>query len=493
MARPDYVPADAEDITNHGAVTNPTDPSDGSYSTNRSAIISAADAAGSEGAIYVPEGTYYFGEDDQNAWIVFGSHTTATGISVYGDGPEKSTLAMTEHVPETAIATLLRYDNDVYDTTATTVEYRGIKIDGNQRNLGDHYSNNVGSIGIRTESGNSEMTIRLEEAWVYDTYNAGVRHYEGNLEAYYSTFERCGLGVERDSPSGNDASIDHCIVPIPNADKTATIERCEFLNTPGNAVDAGGNGSIETYWSWGSGLGTGWYKLQDCDTYIIENTYMEPNTTELENLVSDPSYEDGFVGRRSPFYIISGDDSVLPFVRTDHIKVVSTTHQPVSLYDHNSRTTPNVEWHGDMIAFHDTTKIDTRDEVVNSSDTLDFESVDIGRLSAHDCHTTDIFNITGDGTIDQVNHNNSGSLGSTGNITVNTNNSGGAAFEPDVPVQSEVGYDGKSGDGGDTGGDTTYDAEGSLQTVTTSYSDSAAPGVVATSSGVVQTIDGSGQ
>lgn len=305
MTRPEYVPDDAEDITNYGAVSNPDDPADGSYSTNRQAIIDAMSAAGRNGSIYVPSGTYYFGEDDSNSWIRIGAMTPA-GISIYGDGPGNSELAMTEHVPAGGIATMFDYLDDEYTSSTTTVTYQEIRLNGNADNLPNLNSNNVGSLGINIRSGNSELTLELKRVHIYNTYNTGVRTAGSGMTADYCTFERAGFGVENDSDGD---SIDHLTVPGPYAadNNTAVFRDCEFLLTPGNACDPAGDGQVEFYRCWGEGLGTGMLKLE-YNSVHVENVFMRMNTPELENLITNQSRP--FDGRVAIYSMDGGVSSV---------------------------------------------------------------------------------------------------------------------------------------------------------------------------------------
>ncbi|MEF8914136.1 Ig-like domain-containing protein [Natronomonas sp.] len=451
MTRPEYVPDDAVDITDYGAVSNPDDPADGSYSTNRQAIIDAGNAAGRSGNIYVPEGTYFFGEDDSNSWIVMGAHTAA-GLSFYGDGPGKSVLGMTEHCPESAIGTMFRYNPDEYDTETHTATWKGLKLEGNAQNLGNKIQHGVGSLAIISQSGNSELTLQLDTVYIHDTYSAAVKHREGDLRADYCTFERVGIEITNDTYESSDRSesVDHCLIPQPDSDKSCIVDHCEFVNASGNAIDAGGDGTIETYSCWGSGLGVGWYKVQDCKKYVIENTYMEPNTQALEDLLVN----DWFIGHRGPFYSVQGDTDVVPIVETNHVKCVSTTLQSVLLYNQSNAESNDAEWRGDMIAFHDSAN-GNRDAAIRTKGN-DLRNTDINRISVHDSDVSQIFDVTGDGAIESLTHENSGTIGSTEDVTIQNSEQGGDPLQPDVPSRDEVGVDAVS-DAEETDEDTEED------------------------------------
>jgi hypothetical protein len=434
MTRPDYVPDAAEDITAYGAVSNPDDPSDGSYSTNRSAIIDAAKAAGRNGSIYVPSGTYYFGEDDSNSWIRIGAMTPA-GISVYGDGAGSSTLALTEHIPDGGVATMFDYVDDEYTSESTTVTYRGIKLDGNAPNLPNLFSNNVGSLGINIRSGNSGLTLAMGEVHVYQTYNAGIRTDGGSMTADYCTFERSGFGIENDS--GGD-SIDHLTVPSPqSADgDTAVFRDCEFHLTPGNACDPGGDGQVEFYRCWGAGLGTGFLKIQ-YNPIHCENVYMRPNTTELESLITSQTRP--FDGRLAMYSMGGGSPSVDLY----DVKAEQMTEQ--AMYVDSGET-----WTigGDVVALEGIgTKRDLQGDAFRERNSSTFEW-NINRISARGINSTfGVFNTSnGGGTIDTLHWEGAESLNTTGSTTINTESEGGDPFQPNVPSQDEVGVSALSDD-----------------------------------------------
>ncbi|WP_434531855.1 hypothetical protein ACODNH_22095 [Haloarcula sp. NS06] len=83
MTRPAYVPDSAEDVTNHGIGRdyNPNDPSLSDAQEVLNALHSAMDAAGPNGSIFVPEGTYYFGSEDVYSLIELGEVSHAASQS----------------------------------------------------------------------------------------------------------------------------------------------------------------------------------------------------------------------------------------------------------------------------------------------------------------------------------------------------------------------------------------------------------------------------
>lgn len=426
---PSYVPNDAENIVDHGAVTNPTDPNDGSYSTNRQAIIDAATAAGRGGSIYVPEGTYYFAASGgSNSWIRIGAHTPA-GISVYGDGPDKSEIALSQHHGDGAIGTLFDYVADEYTSTAHTVTWREVRLNGNYQNLPNLQDDNVGSLGINVRS-NPTQDLELRRVHIYQTYNAGLRTADGSLTADYCTFEKCGFGVENDS---GGSSIDHCTVPGPdgaNGD-TATFNDCEFYLTPGNAVDPANDGQIELYRCWGAGLGTGMLKV-DTNPFYAENIYMRMNTSELENLVTNQSRP--FDGRQA-FYSMDGANPIELY----DAKFEDMTEKAAFLMN-------SVSWEvkGDIVAFDgvgiisDRARIGAFQELDN--DTLSWS---MGDMSMHGMDASmDVFDTSnGGGSITTLNWDGGDTLGDTGSTTINTVNKGGSPVSVTHPGRSEVGYD----------------------------------------------------
>ena len=432
---PAYVPADAEDITDHGAVENPTDPDAPSAQTNLDAIAAAADEAGEGGSIYVPEGEFYFGSDDRTFQIQFDSDGyQPKGISIYGDGPEKSRLAQTEHLPDDQIHIMFRY----LGSGQGNVEIRGLEIDGNARNLGDLQSNSVGQTNIDFDGASASDHLDMERVHLKDSYNRGLWVRGLGCHVKWTTFWRCGLQVLIDSES----STSHCVQCRPDSSNEAIFERCKFLHTSGNAVNDNTNqnsdsiGVITIKQSYARGVGTGVVKLSGAKPFTFENVYVESWTQELEDDMPDGM---DYAGRRGPFYRLDGDSSVVTEVHMDNVETVSTTREAIEV-----RAGHNCEITGDMITFEDCARDGDRNYVIRADHNgAELNNVNINRLSAHDNNTSSIFNTPdSDGTIDTVSHDTSGTLGDTGQITVSTEDDGGDPFEPDVPTSSEAGHDG---------------------------------------------------
>ncbi|WP_336135431.1 Ig-like domain-containing protein [Natronomonas amylolytica] len=455
MTRPDYVPDDAKDITEYGAVSNPDDPNDQAvYEGNRDAIIDACNAAGSEGSIYVPEGTYYFGQGSGNHWIRHGAHTPP-GISIYGDGPEASVLGMHGHGEKGEIHTLFNHAADEYTgTNEHTVTYQEIQFHGQAPKLPNLYDSEprVGQSGVSVQSDNSGLDFEVKRAYFYQMYGAGI-DVRGSLTIDFSTFEESGIKLENDADAVGDTSINHHIVARPESSNKVVMRDSEFINTSGNAIDAAGSGPVECYRCWGSGLGTGWCKLSAYDLRL-ENVYMEPFTQELQDLTAGDDIGDGYNGRRGPFYRLDGDPSVVPVAELYDVEIRGTTREAIEIRERSSDLSGDVELHGDMIAFHDIAKADGRDEAIRAVGE-DFVDSDIGRLSVHDSDTDAVLDITGNGSIETLKYGNSGSAGSTDDVEILDSESGADPFQPDVPSQDEVGVNALSDTGQEDDGTTT--------------------------------------
>ncbi|OYR44600.1 Ig-like domain-containing protein [Halorubrum sp. Ea8] len=449
MTLPDYVPSDAEDITDHGAVANPDDPDDRTPSANRSAIMDAIDAAGSEGAVYVPSGTYFFGQSDGNSWIQIGRNTNATGVSFYGDGPGESTLGVTRHTPETNIASAFLYISGQYGSTSHTVTFRGLELNGQSDKLGDMASNNVGQIGVEVQANNSGLNLNFEDVYLRNMYNSGIRMREGSLAVNHCTFERIGIDLNLDA---DGSRVDHCTVPSPEAsnDDTVLLENSVFKLCSGNATDPGGDGHVTIRNCWAEGLGSALVKLNS-NSLTIENTYARLYSEELENNVVT-SVRRPFDGRNA-LYTHSADPGQ---VILNDVKFEDMTEQGMYAYTDRSWT---IE--GDNLVFDGVgTKRDLQGAALRESTGATF-AWDMNRMSVHGVNSTfEVFDTgTGGGSIQDLRWGGADSLGSTGATTIDSAVEGGSVFEPNVPSQDEVGIRVSADGGGDDSVDDTDTSE----------------------------------
>jgi hypothetical protein len=222
MTRPDYVPDGAQNIEDHGAEPNPNDPDLASAENNGRAIVEAANAAGEDGSIYIPPNTYYTATD-RVLHVYFGGSLEPAGVSVYGDGPEDSLIAVSEHWAFDDNATLFHYDED---DTHGTVEWRGVQLFGNafagpNRTDGGRASR---GINIRASEG-SKMTFRMNECYINEFYNGGIDY--GGVEATtkYTTFENNAIRLQNDT---TDSTVsDHHAKGSPSGSTTQYFFRCE--------------------------------------------------------------------------------------------------------------------------------------------------------------------------------------------------------------------------------------------------------------------------
>ncbi|WP_141212054.1 right-handed parallel beta-helix repeat-containing protein [Halorubrum sp. Eb13] len=431
MTRPEYVPSDAEDITDHGAIRNPEDADDGKPSVNRDAIIDAANAAGRGGSIYVPGGTFYYGRNNANSWIRIGSDTPA-GISLYGDGPEGSMLGITEHTPSGRVATMFRYSKDEYTSTAITVNIRGLCLDGNSPNLAD----DVTGLGIRVRSGNSGMTLNIENVKVYQITQSGVWKQDGSLNIDSCTFEHIAIKYENDQWDGSNTSIDHCIKPSPYASDSdsATITNSVFKTCSGSVVDPenGADGQITIKNCYCEGLGTGLAKLVG-NPLTVTNTYAKMQSATLDGLLASYPDRDRPYDGRVAIYLFDVDPSS---VTLKDCKFVDMTEQ--AMYTHDGRT-----WtiSGDNVVFDNVGfRRGLQGSALRESGISNFKW-DMDRLSVHnvDSSLAVIDTPNGGGTIQELTWSGGKRLGTMGSTTINSETQGGAPFEPNVPSQDEVG------------------------------------------------------
>lgn len=441
MSRPAHVPDSAVDITDYGAVSNPDDPDARTAARNLSAIRQAANAAGAQGAIYVPEGTYYWGNDDRNLMLTFNEGSLEPpGISMYGDGPEESALALTEHLPDDHIHDGFRYHSG---SNHGEVTISNIRLDGNYENLGDLAGNGTGSRGIVFLDGDND-TLNLENVHFRGWYNNAVRATGPGGVAESCTFEETGIGVVNDTHSSDDqsgrGSVGQHVAPRPADDRTYTFENCHFKNSSGTAVNVGRNDGhviLQTCYIEGSGIGG--FKLSAGKRVEVRNTYIQiQNDWIAENI------PDFFNGRWLAHKFNERGDELLTFELQD-VEV-----RDCSLFGINiSSSGPSMGLEGDNIAFHNISIAGHRDAVLRENNGGEFRNVDIGRISVHDSNGRVFSASNSNGRVETLHRQNTNGLGDTGDISVDTDNEGGEAFQPDVPSREEVGVNAS----GDTGGD----------------------------------------
>jgi len=435
MTRPAYVPDGAEDITDHGVAPdhNPSDPDLSTAQEVLAALHSAMDAAGPNGSVFVPEGTYYFGSEEVYSLIVLGG-SQPRGISVYGAGPDKSTLAVTEHMDPAVISNQTAF---IYDGDADhgNVEVRGLTLDVNAPNLGDLNQHSGGADGFAL-AGDS-LSFSLYNVRITDTYTRGIRCRQYLSSARYCTFDRIGIEYHKDSGS-NTHPFDSLQTPKGN---TTVIENCKIKNCPGSAVNIRyGDGTYRIRNVYAAGTGSQFLKLSAGETVELRRINHTAYTSELESLLPDEP-NDGFLGRH---FIQSLGDRGETSVTLDMEHVSTKNHTSYAFQVRDTVGGPSdITWIGDQIAFAGSNMY-TDNEVIRDRQGAAFKNVDVGEISVHDTNGQAFETEDSYGSITTLSTGNIGSVGSTGDISVGTHLAGGSPLDVDVPSEDEVGVKSQS-------------------------------------------------
>jgi len=438
MARPSYVPDDAVSITNYPN-TQDTD-TVSAAEENRDAIVSAAqDSSGNN--VYVPEGTWYFGDDTKGRFLDFGD-TDPAGTSIYGAGYDKSTLRMMSDAPADKGITI------EYSGTWSSATFQGWTYDGNRQNLdlgtdGWHRGVLLGSTGDFT----------FKDMKMVNVWGGGLRPDRIDHSGSTFTIDGCtwrDIGIGRHNQTNGD-SVMH-MVEGGQKNATLTIKDSLMELTGGTVVDTDGTGSdISIENSYCAGIGSACFKINNAGALSATNVYFEGNTTELSNRLntSGPA-ENEFHGRQF-FYRLDGDSSNIPSVTLNDVEIRDCPYEAFSTRDAvDTGEELDVDVRGmdtGPVALHNVSSLSTRPAGIRCRNgaTLDF---DVDDLSIHGVDG-DVFKAPpGTGSITTLNWDNADALGDKGSISIGTENQGGSAFSPDVPARSEVGVNGSGGSGG---------------------------------------------
>lgn len=418
------VPEEAVDITEHGAEPNPDDPSLEAATENTKAIWKAAEEAGKGGAIYVPSGRYYIGLEERGTNVAFGGQEPA-GISIYGDGPNESILALTEHLdPDGQSHVMFKYREGA---NHGTVKYAHIQFDGNADNVGKLHG------GSKTRAGrlyhlNDVDTMQFYNAYVYNWYSTALRNNSAQVEIAWSTFEDIGITAKNDGGSGHAVELHG----------GATIEHSNFRRVGSFAVNIRyGDGTVVVRDSYMKGMGTGALKYSAGERFEAHNTYIQPNTSWLENNIEGG--DDAFHGWNFVNQIVDRNDTrkTLKFVDCELRDTVQS----------GFKIREKMRWESERTAMHNA---NIREEFGNGAVSVEGEDADlvadVKSVSIHDSEGDAIHvrgdAIGGEGTIETLKRGgNSGGLGQLDDISVEDDQSGADPYDPDVPAESEVGIE----------------------------------------------------
>jgi hypothetical protein len=422
---PDQI--DGENIREYGAEPNPDDPSGTAAQQNLDAIMDAATAAGRDGQIYVPSGVYYFGHDGSGVdqYLDFGEREPA-GISIVGDGPEKSVLAVTEHAdPEDQPLQSGPKWSDGHDHG--TINIANIRLDGNYENLGNLREAGGGSWGLQVNGGGE---LHLYNAHLRGWHLASVRGGEIFRSAKYCTFEDNGIGNHNDT-SGD--SISHHISCKPKDGTEVLVENCKFLDCAGSAINIRyDDGIIRLHNCYVEGTGANLCKLSAGKLFELRNVYHKAYTRSLESKMVDREGDAlNFYGKN---FIQSLDERGEEQVTVDAKNVLT---EDIREYAIQARNAP-VNMVGDMIAVRNS-NMRYDDHVIRNRDEGIFRNLQLDRLSVHDSNA-EVFGLReSEGTIKTLRRHGNEGLGDTGNVTISNDLPGKDSFRPDVPSKDQVG------------------------------------------------------
>jgi hypothetical protein len=425
-SEPEPDPDPGENILDYGAAPNPKDPGTRAAAANLSALRAAANAAGRGGTIYVPEGTYYYGHDGSGARFlnIYGYREPA-GISIIGDGPERSVLAVSEHMPDSQNHDGFYWWED-HDHGDVTIEQ--ITLDGNYEQLGDLTAASSGSRGLIIRDGASG-TFGLANVRLRGWYTTALRLADVPGTAVNCSFEENAIGIHENTEG---ESVAHHANIRPARGNEFVFRRCYFARCSGDAVNISKNeGRITLQRCYGESLGNGVHKISGGDVITHEHCYWEPHTEWLENNLTESVLEFPFYGRNM-IHRLTANTSVTPTLRLNNVEVRRTTARAISV------TTDGLTLEADTVAFHDNA-LRHRDHCFNSEGSDSGITFDVGQISVHDTRGQ-VFNCdSSSGRIADLIHDNNEELGETGDITIAAATEGGEPLTPDVPDRDQVG------------------------------------------------------
>jgi hypothetical protein len=411
----------AESIADYGATAD-----DGTDDTD--AIWNAMDAAGDYGTVYVPEGTYRIGGGGEQFPFRIGSRQPK-GISLTGDGPGKSVIKFIDGHDDWYRG--IRY-MDGYDHGAVTID--NMTWDGNWQNI-NTTSTGFGFRFQGTGSTSFEVTNVHWKGW----WTLG-----GIVEVGDTTFRNCTFtefGMGADSVNGSaDGHGFNASAP----DGEILAEDCLFEKGSGVAIDHDGTGDVRMRRCYVSNVGVSIMKnTPDTGTKYLEHV----NGEDLSGSWIQSNLVDGLDTRG--VYNVPPHNNGGPVVM-NNVRIHNSTWPGLlaeSPFDIS----------GDLIVLENT---NTKGDQAATWDVADGGYHDIGRLSIVDTEQGAAFYIRGGagGSIAELNRQkNSGGLGDTGGVTVQSDNPGAAPHAVDVPSRSEVGAGVSSDSTSDSTNDTTND------------------------------------
>ncbi len=453
-----------ESIKDYGAVENPNDSDSSAAAANHQALLDAASAAGANGTVYIPEGTYYCGNSDYGNLTLFGSREPS-GVSFTGDGPTKSVVGPSQYRGDNNYW-LFNYDDGA--DHGSTVSFDNLRIDGQGRNLS--LQPDYGRSGrLINADGNSGTTLELQNVHLYDAYTAAVKNAGSFvLDIDRCTFERIGVSSSEDAGVAGHALADGAGA---SSDPDGLVTNSEFYRLARTVIDyadGGGLGTVRFENCWCKGVNLAFVKSGADARVELQNVYSEHRTQWTQDL----NRGDGRQELNGRHFVQNLTNTGGTFeVDVQDVQVVNTNRHGVFNYSQDASAS-NVLLSGDRVAFDGMSRgtesgyNSAFDDDGSQGGALEF---DVTEMSVHNTGGGDdqVFNTpNGAGTISTLHRGNNSGLGTSNSVSIDTDDTGGSPLSPTVPSQSDVGVNSDTGSSPTGSWQTPTDGATTSETVT---------------------------
>ncbi len=398
---------------------------------NLRAIRRAADAAGANGDIYIPAGTFYFGAEEEgfSPYVIFGKEDRLPpGISIYGESAVKSTLAVSRHTDDDAypIQTGFYYADGV---DHGTVEIADVRLDGNYENLSNLRAKGGGSRCINMKgAGDAHLTRVHVRGW----YQEAILGRDMLRSVDYCTFEETAIA---DHNYSNGGHIGHHISTHASKGNPLEVTNSLFVDCSGSAIDVRYNeGEIRMHDCYVSGTGANLCKLSASSRFDVRRVYHRANTPSLESKL-DAIDGENFYGRCFVQRISDRADA------TPTLYLQNVVSHNLTSYAIQCRI-GELMVEGDQVLIMNS-NMRNDDEVLRDRNGGKFRDVAINRLSVHNCNGKVFETEQSGGIVKRLfRSGNSGGLGDPGEIVIESDNQRPTPFDPTVPIVADVGVTG---------------------------------------------------